>query len=678
MNLAGIKIQDTATIAKLLSKEVHKLLFVYFFLIIGTIALALTIVALSIFLYVKATQSLESVSYLWGLSIWGMIGAFLISGYCIKVVIGPLMKIFKKSKVPGTEIKRKDHPELFKMIDEIVTEANCRSPKHVYVYNECNAYVNHRSFWGHLFGARKNLTIGLPLLYTLNKTELKAILSHEFGHFTQKSLSTNYITNLSEYICISIARALEESEQKDAETYKSVTQRFTRFATKIMAKQYHQVAPLNSVLSHAQEYNADKFSNSIAGSEGAISALSKISYFSDRWNSILNALDRCIEDKRRPNDIYQFIKRFNERANELGDVVITSSTTLAAPKDFIMSNIALEEGGTTHPEMHSRCNTITSLPFVETSWDKTPAISLLDEKIVKKLVYHIPYDLAQLKFPDEENIYLKDDLTDEESEMLIKCQILSYTEYFYCQPIFILPEAWQELDNVHEEYESFPLTETNILTLQKYERDLRDLYTLEQIQNESLSHRMFCYFGKKYNGITVPIDEHRELIQQSYSKALEVARHCNYWITKNTEGSDLRPFFNLMCISLEGLSSISDLQNAMRDVENLCYSTQMPSDAWNYVQSIDCEFKKRIQSLIQTEDNNESRFATISRLMNVKEEVLNEVNTYYGSHQVDMVSMLNCYKHLYTILNDFKHEVWRKIIFELIIPTRCPSKENTN
>jgi hypothetical protein len=147
----------------------------------------------------------------------------IVAGYCLGAVLSPLFNIMKSRRHNGREIHRKDYPELFEVIDEVVLKADSKFPKHVYVSDECNAYVFYSNLLGYISPKFQNLTIGLPLLLSLNKSELKAILSHEFGHFTQKSIAINRIANLSEFLCASISYAREEIAQADpdSEGYKA-------------------------------------------------------------------------------------------------------------------------------------------------------------------------------------------------------------------------------------------------------------------------------------------------------------------------------------------------------------------------------------------------------------------------------------------------------------------------
>lgn len=229
---------DLATLAKTVKKKVNGLIGVYSLLILLTIALFLvvTVVVALILWGLYVSDALYSRLLIYGLLV---IGA---AGYCLVVVLKPLFKIFKRPKSKGKEIFRKDHSELFALIDEVVSKVDCLQPKHVRVSDECNAYVYYPSLLGYIFTGRQNLTIGLPLLYGMNKTELKSILSHEFGHFTQKSVQTNRTANLSEFICASIARAIDEAEQSENSTAK-LARGYVRFAGKVMWRILSKLTP---------------------------------------------------------------------------------------------------------------------------------------------------------------------------------------------------------------------------------------------------------------------------------------------------------------------------------------------------------------------------------------------------------------------------------------------------
>jgi Zn-dependent protease with chaperone function len=664
MNTETINQRDIPAIAKQLRKKVNTLLLVYFLLIFGTIIFFLAVLAGSIF---GAIFMISEEYFNFKIAAL-LLGLVIMAGVCVKVVLSPLLRMFDRREQIGTEIKRRDYPELFSVIDEIVKEAGCKFPRRVFIYNECNAFVNCRSIWGHLFNVRKNLTIGLPLLYTLNKTELKAILSHEFGHFTQKSIAINSIANLSEFICAAIARSLEQIEKADADSYEAKAQWFAELATKIMAKQYHNVAPLNGILSRAQEFDADMFSYSIAGTEASISALSKVSYFSERWDGIVSILYSYVENKRCPVDIYDCVKHFNDIGNDYG-IKIDSGVILTEPQESIRLNVLLGDDTTTHPEMTDRCNAIKSKEKVDTVWDMAPALSYFAESTVRKQFNQIPDELAKVKFPYSTTTFFKKDVTMEELGELAKMRYNNFLQYFYNNRLFTSPEAWVEENEEHLEYASSPFTEVSSLILQKFGRDRQDLHMMEQIIEENSPQRIFSYFGKRYTGVNVPIHEHRELTEKSYAKAIETAKHCNYWLTKNTQNTPLAPYFNLMCASLATLSDLAGIQNYMEGVDHIYHSNDTSTKAMEYVHSIDKEYRRCIGYMLEANDKNQSRFTLIANWMNVKEDVIDNVKAYfYNDLGSNLKPMITSYQQIYGILNDFRQEAWKKIVLELIIP----------
>ena len=82
----------------------------------------------------------------------------------------------------GYRLKRQDAPELFALIDDL--RQRLRAPKfhRVLIVDEFNAAVSQVPRLG-LFGWQQNyLLIGLPLMKTLTREQLTAVLAHEFGH----------------------------------------------------------------------------------------------------------------------------------------------------------------------------------------------------------------------------------------------------------------------------------------------------------------------------------------------------------------------------------------------------------------------------------------------------------------------------------------------------------------
>jgi len=110
-------------------------------------------------------------------------------GMGVMVFVFLIKFIFKRNIVDRShliEIKKADEPRLFALLQEIVDETHTQFPKKVYLSSSVNAGVFYNSsFWSMFFTVRKNLEIGLGLVNGVSEAELKAILAHEFGHFSQ-------------------------------------------------------------------------------------------------------------------------------------------------------------------------------------------------------------------------------------------------------------------------------------------------------------------------------------------------------------------------------------------------------------------------------------------------------------------------------------------------------------
>jgi len=89
----------------------------------------------------------------------------------------------------SVEVKEKDQPSLFAFIRKLCEETGAPFPKKIIVNEEINAAVFYdKPLLSMFLPIRKNLLIGLGLVNALNVTEFKAVLAHEFGHFSQRSM----------------------------------------------------------------------------------------------------------------------------------------------------------------------------------------------------------------------------------------------------------------------------------------------------------------------------------------------------------------------------------------------------------------------------------------------------------------------------------------------------------
>lgn len=83
---------------------------------------------------------------------------------------------------PGPQVKRADHPQLFTELESIAKSVNQTMPSEVYLVPDVNAWVAQRGgVMG--FGSRRVMGLGLPLMRMLTRSQFRAVLAHEFGHY---------------------------------------------------------------------------------------------------------------------------------------------------------------------------------------------------------------------------------------------------------------------------------------------------------------------------------------------------------------------------------------------------------------------------------------------------------------------------------------------------------------
>lgn len=84
---------------------------------------------------------------------------------------------------PGPRLEESEHPRLFNLIRSVAAATHQTAPSDVYLLNEMNAWVTHRG--GTMgMGSRRVMGVGLPLLQAVSVPEFRAILAHEFGHYS--------------------------------------------------------------------------------------------------------------------------------------------------------------------------------------------------------------------------------------------------------------------------------------------------------------------------------------------------------------------------------------------------------------------------------------------------------------------------------------------------------------
>ncbi len=153
---------------------------VYIVLILLSVGLAAVVSWLGVMLIILKPMFLTLMIGL------GMIGLGLMVIYFLFKFIFSIKRVDRSGFI---EINRKDFPEIYSFIERLANETKSPLPKKIYISQDVNASVFYdSSFLSMFFPVKKNLLIGLGFVNSVNLSEFKAVIAHEFGHFSQHSM----------------------------------------------------------------------------------------------------------------------------------------------------------------------------------------------------------------------------------------------------------------------------------------------------------------------------------------------------------------------------------------------------------------------------------------------------------------------------------------------------------
>lgn len=324
--------------------------------------------------------------------------------------------VFKTHKVDRsglTEITREEQPQLFAFIDDIAREVHTRSPKRVYLSSEVNASVFYdSSFWSMFFPVRKNLQIGMGLVNAVSVQEFKAILAHEFGHFSQKSMKVgSYVYNVNQVIY----NLLYENEGFDRgmmgwarvsgyfQFFVSISIEIIKAIQSILKKMYDYVNVQYMALSRQMEFHADEIAANVAGSASLKNALLRLDLASYSYDTVLgmynDKVSECIRSKNIFNEhrfVIQHIAADTGLRFENNLPVVTASDL----QRFNKSKLNIKDQWASHPGIDERTSALDALNIPVVTPDPAPAISLFhNADMVERILTDKIFSYVEYKEP---------------------------------------------------------------------------------------------------------------------------------------------------------------------------------------------------------------------------------------------------------------------------------------
>lgn len=336
------------------------ILFMIVYIILIAFAISLTILsALGGFFMIKNHPSFFTLMFGLGLASLG----FYILAFLFKF-------LFKKHTIDLShllEIKQESEPKLFEFIREIVNEVNTDFPKKIYLSADVNASVFYDSnFWSLFFPVKKNLNIGLGLVNTITKQELKAILAHEFGHFSQKSMKVgSYVYYVNQIIFNMLYEndSFDKTMQKwgNSNNYFSIfliiSVKIIEVIQWILKKMYGLINVNYLALSREMEFHADEVAANVAGIHPLQESLLRMDLVDSAYNSVLRFYSDKISQNIKSRNIYSeqsFLLDFLAKDSQ---IEFKNGLPLVSELDinkFNKSKLNIENQWASHPSTQDR------------------------------------------------------------------------------------------------------------------------------------------------------------------------------------------------------------------------------------------------------------------------------------------------------------------------------------
>ncbi|WP_303874929.1 M48 family metalloprotease [Bacteroides acidifaciens] len=464
------------------------------------------------------------------LIIMAVIGICLLALMLGIYLIKPLFSFSKNSKNTRVEVFESECPELFAMIRDLASNTQCQMPKHVYLSPDVNACVFYNtSFWSIFFPVRKNLEIGLGLFDGTSIDEVKSIIAHEFGHFSQNSMkigSTVYVTNTVLHNLILTDDFWDKWLDKWCMSDTGIIRYFgvlTRGITNLIKRQtihvYRFVQKGYLKLSRYMEYDADSIACQYVGTNTFISALCKIEVLANKDNLYHQMLKSLTNEQKMVSNYFAGKDIISKLIPNKEIVPFTFDCELSdrVRTHNIESRVRVEDIWASHPSLEDRIANALAIKTPSTpatspmaSWTLIPQeisekVSTLFTSIIRSNVQDTLSYISDEQFTEWASNEIKENFMDERLRP------------FFGDTIFEF-----DLEHIADTPLESPFTEENALKIAELIVRIEDWQLLNQVKNKEIDAKEVQLDGKVYNRKNIPFEKVKIELDIIHAKVVEI------------------------------------------------------------------------------------------------------------------------------------------------------------
>lgn len=454
----------------------------------------------------------------------GFSGIFTSLAGAVLLLMGIMQAVFiilflfsrHKTTIPyRTVITAEEQPVLFDFIHKLVKQTKTPLPKKVYLVPDVNAVVFHSPGIAGLFSdAEKNLVIGLGMVNSLNISEFKMVLAHEFGHFSQRSMKLVLHVYMINRIIYNIL--YENKNWRTAVIWLSNKGSLAALLSRVFVlmaaglhflfRHMHELINRQYMrLSREMEFNADEVALSICGTDTAISAMRRAEMSNACFQQLLQRVTTWSRQQRFIRNIYEAHSMLIKYHAKQQSTPLDHQQLPQYDDDqfgtTVKSQVQFRDQWASHPTQEEReqrylAANIPGVKITQSAWTLFHDAEILQEQMSRQ-IYQV---LAPEETPGQ--LFPAADLIREIEEFHEQYVFPSqYNNYYDDRPFSDIPAG--RLEPFSEEEQilytlSTLYVKSHRQRIRHYFRDVQDAGTLQAIISRDIHVTQFTYENVQY------------------------------------------------------------------------------------------------------------------------------------------------------------------------------------
>ncbi|MGB1248576.1 MAG: M48 family metalloprotease [Chitinophagales bacterium] len=555
----------------------------FFLFYIMMTGLTAVLFAYSLLLFIDVIASYDLSIILAVLSFTFVVFTFSLFFFFIKFLF--VKKIEEKNC--NISLDKEKEPKLYNQIMEVCNKVDTHPPHEIFLSPDVNASVMlPTGFWSLFSKPKKSLVIGLGLVNVVNVSEFRAVLAHEFGHFSQKSVGLSpYLAHINQIIYNTVFQKdkfddflIKWANVGFLSIFASLLIFLVNIIRVILEKAYQFINLSFMKLSRANEFHADYIAAKMEGKENIIQGLRKIEFANAAYESSTHILDEYTPQKKITKNVYDLHTACMKIFAEINEISFEENMPYIIKQKlndiYKYSRVEIKDAWASHPTLIEREENLEKTNFSIPIKNGRSAWSLFSDKIalqnkITEEVYRLgidyPYEEAQVN----ESFFL-------EKVADLKGYHPRFKGFYNNRKISQVDiEKLKKSSSSDESFIPSFYTEKNTERLSRFLQNETDCQVLEAINNGSAQVKHFFFDGKKsvkkdawsyMQTLNKEIEEDKKWLNELDDEIIEY----NYHYLKNNNKEEVLSDYLQHIVSLNTMQQYVDRgQTILLGVHNI-------------------------------------------------------------------------------------------------------------